>query len=168
MGGGDVLPGPDFDGVVAATGDETTLAAGASTRYNAAGLCGGCPGHCVAADHVCREELGVPGAVVFEFKDRDFSIATCTGEDGADFVRGPLDGVDCLFRVSRKRKRGSGGGTGGVVVGVLKELVPDPVALLPDYHFAVVGGASEDVSEFRVSPGDLPNGAFVAGRRRVG
>lgn len=49
-----------------------------------------------------------------------------------------------------------------MVVGVLEELAPDPVSLLPDYHFAVVGGAGEDVSEFRVCPGDLPDGAVVA------
>lgn len=36
------------------------------------------------------------------------------------------------------------------------------MTLLPDYDFTVVGGASEDVAEFRVGPGDLPNRAFVA------
>lgn len=52
-GGGHKPPGPDLDGIVAAPGDETSLAAGTGARDDAAGLCGGRPGHGVAADHVC-------------------------------------------------------------------------------------------------------------------
>lgn len=51
------------------------------------------------------------------------------------------------------------------MVRMLKELAPDPVSLLPDYHLAVIGGAGEDVSELRVRPGDLPDGAVVAAGR---
>lgn len=48
------------------------------------------------------------------------------------------------------------------MVGVLEELAPGALALLPDYDFTVVGGGGEDVSEFGVRPGDLPDRAFVA------
>lgn len=48
------------------------------------------------------------------------------------------------------------------MIRVLSQLRPLALSLLPDYHLAVVGGAREDVAEFGVRPGDLPNGPIVA------
>ena len=51
------------------------------------------------------------------------------------------------------------------MVRVLSQLRPLTLSLLPDYHLAVIGGAREDVAEFGVCPGDLPDGTIVTIQR---
>jgi hypothetical protein len=41
------------------------------------------------------------------------------------------------------------------------------LTLLPNYDFAIVRCGSENVAEFGMSPGDLPDGTFVTLRTRV-
>lgn len=57
--------------------------------------------------------------------------------------------------------------TGGVVVGVLKNLLPNSLTLLPNDDLAIVRCGSENVAEFGMRPGDLPDGTFVTLRTRV-
>jgi hypothetical protein len=55
---------------------------------------------------------------------------------------------------------------GGGVVGVGEDGGPGAVAFAPDYYFAVVAGAGEDIAVFGVGPGDGPDGSFMAVLRR--
>ena len=90
------------------------------------------------------ENLGIPAAIVLELEDGDLPVRRSGGKHGAQLMRSPFDGVDR-----------------GVVIRVLSELGELPLSFLPDKDFAVVGGGGEDVAEFGVRPGDLPDGAVV-------
>lgn len=51
---------------------------------------------------------------------------------------------------------------GGGVVREVEDLGPGGVGFAPDDYFAVVARRGEDVTVFRVGPGDGPDGAFVS------
>jgi len=114
---------------------------------------GWCPGYGVAADGVTREDVGEPLVVVFDGEDRKLAVGRCAGEDGAELVRGPRDGVDGRGVEGVLAYLGPVVGVGGGRRGLL---------FFPDEDLAVVRARREDVPELGVCPRNLPDGPGVA------
>jgi hypothetical protein len=93
---------------------------------------------------VCVEDLVVPG-VVFEFKDRYIPIGARACQEAARFVRRPGDYI-----------------YGCCVEGKIEDAGPGVALFAPYEDFAVVRGGCEDVTEFRMCPGDGPDCSFVS------
>lgn len=94
------------------------------------------------------------GEVVFEFQHADISIRRGASEKAARLMRRPGDdvyrcGVERVFVDSTPCGGIWGVGGGG--------------CFAPNEDAAVVGGGSEDITVFRVGPGDRPDCSFVAG-----
>lgn len=137
-----ILIVPDFDQIVASTGDKPSLLPRPGVRADQAARKGSRrPADGIDAHPVCVEDLMGP-AVVTELEDTDMAVGGCAGQETATLVRGPRDHV-----------------YGRRVQGEVEDLAPcaatDGVGrvlrlLTPNQDLAVVRRGSENRAVFRV------------------